>query len=120
MVSQDNPLAFAFLVEISLFLVLILLIFAYQVMSGRARLRGLISGFDLETGSFYPSPGRLQMLIFTIVIATSYLLAVAENPEALPDIPQEHLFLLTGSGGAYLAGKSKIFNRILGRNEGSN
>jgi len=52
------------------------------------------------------SPGRLQLLIFTVAVAAHYLHAVVVNPNQLPDVPQGVINALGGSQAVYLAGKA--------------
>lgn len=61
------------------------------------------------------SPGRLQLLVFTIGGAFSYLFLVLGNQELgqFPDIPNELLLVLGGSNSFYLA--SKFYPLFRGR-----
>jgi hypothetical protein len=54
------------------------------------------------------SPARLQLLIFTVVVAATYLHEIIVNPrqDSLPDIPQNVVAALGGSQLMYLAGKA--------------
>jgi hypothetical protein len=54
------------------------------------------------------SPARLQLLIFTVVVAAQYLQAVIANPQrdALPGLPAGLVAALGGSQAVYLGGKA--------------
>lgn len=54
------------------------------------------------------SPARLQLLIFTVVVAANYLHGVMVNPhvDTLPDVPTGVLAALGGSHAVYLGGKA--------------
>ena len=64
-------------------------------------LRGLLRASD---GSF--SPGRVQMLVLTLVTAIQYLLTTIGNPAQLPAIPANLLMVLGGSHLVYLGSKA--------------
>ncbi|HYL06340.1 MAG TPA: hypothetical protein VE075_09890 [Thermoanaerobaculia bacterium] len=53
------------------------------------------------------SPARLQMLIFTLVVAGWYLhqVMVSKDRSSLPDLPQSVVGALGGSHAVYLGGK---------------
>ena len=80
------------------------LIVVYQILTGKINVKGLLyeKGGD---GGF--SLGRLQLLVFTIAGAFSYLFLVLGNPESgeFPDVPLELLLVLGGSNLLYLASK---------------
>jgi hypothetical protein len=54
------------------------------------------------------SPGRVQLLIFTVLVAGKYIYDAAKTAGSgqLPDIPNETLILLSGSHAIYLGGKA--------------
>jgi len=52
------------------------------------------------------SPARLQLLIFTVVVAADYLHAIIVNPRSLPALPQGVVAALGGSQAIYLGGKA--------------
>ena len=64
-------------------------------------LSGLLRASD---GSF--SPGRVQMLVLTLVTAIHYLLTTLQNPAQLPAIPANLLMVLGGSHLVYLGSKA--------------
>ncbi len=74
----------------------------YQMLTGRINTRGLFSAKD---GSSNMSPGRLQLLAFTLAGAALFLFQVVQNPHRFPDVPPEFLLLISGSNAGYLLGK---------------
>lgn len=52
------------------------------------------------------SPGRIQLLVLTIMTAMQYLLAVINDPTQLPTIPPELVLALGGSQVIYLGSKA--------------
>jgi hypothetical protein len=80
------------------------LIVVYQLMTGKINMNGLLH--DGSDGGF--SPGRLQLLVFTIGGAFYYFLLVLDNVEqaTFPEIPNELLLVLGGSNSFYLASKT--------------
>lgn len=84
------------------------LIVLWKIITGEISLDGLLVG-DRRDGSEFFSPGRLQMLIFSVVTAVNYVVQVAKNPatDSLPPISHSTLVLLAGSHGLYLAGKAR-------------
>jgi hypothetical protein len=78
----------------------------FQMVSGRISLAGLLDTKGSGRRTF--SPGRLQMLIATVVIAGRYLYSVAVNPQqaALPTLHPAELAVLGGSQAVYLGGKA--------------
>ncbi len=79
----------------------------FQMVSGRISLAGLLDT-KAPSGRRTFSPGRLQMLIATVVIAGRYLYSVAVNPQqaALPTLHPAELAVLGGSQAVYLGGKA--------------
>ena len=88
--------------EIGLLLGGLIFVVIYRLVTGQINLSGLLT--DGETGNF--SPGRLQLLAFTLAGALYYIYLAASNPGQLPQFPQELLFLFGGSQLVYLGGKS--------------
>jgi len=72
------------------------------LLQGDVRDKTSPSGFRTEF-----SPGRSQLLMFTIVTAGYYLLQVIHNPRAFPQIPVSWVAALGGSHALFLAGKAK-------------
>ena len=92
--------------EIWTFLVILLALVGYKMLNGGISSDGLLSTTQDRTEF---SPGRLQFLIFTIVVAASYLVAASSaEPGLLPDVPMEIALLIGGSSSIYLGGKSPI------------
>jgi len=77
------------------------LIVAYRLLTGRIKTTGLLQ--DKITHEF--SPGRLQMLIATTLVAIYLVVEVLET-QKFPQLPQEFLMALGGSHVLYLGGKS--------------
>ncbi len=82
----------------------------YQILTGRINIRGLFSAKD---GSRNISPGRLQLLAFTLAGAALLLFQVVQNPHRFPDVPPEFLALISGSNAGYLLGKWNTLIRNL-------
>lgn len=73
----------------------------WSIYAGRISLRWVISDKDCDA-----SMGRFQVLIFTFVVALSFLYVVTSPGAAgLPDVPSGVLVLLGISGSAYLVSK---------------
>lgn len=81
------------------------LVVAYKLLTGRINMAGIFS--DKVTRE--PSPGRVQMLFFTVVGAGYYLMLVLEQASSgsLPDVPMELLLLVGGSQLFYLGAKTR-------------
>jgi hypothetical protein len=79
----------------------------YKIVVGDISLAGLLDA-KLPDGRRSFSPGRLQLLIFTVVVAGYYLHAVVANPhrDSLPDLPPSVVAALGGSQAVYLGGKA--------------
>ena len=76
-------------------------IVGYRLLTGRINTKGLLT--DKVTHEF--SPGRLQMLIATALVAIYFIVQVLET-EKMPQLPQEFLLALGGSHLLYLGGKT--------------
>src|SRR5436305_14368865 len=78
-----------------------------QMVMGRIRLDGLLETKDAGGRRSF-SPARLQLLIFTVVVAGQYLHAVYVNPsqDSLPPLPPGVIAALGGSQAVYLGGKA--------------
>jgi len=78
----------------------------YKIVIGEISLAGLLSSKE-PGGRATFSPARLQLLIFTAVVAGHYLNKVIADPrqDALPSLPLSVLLALGGSHAAYLGGK---------------
>ncbi len=82
------------------------LVVAWKLISGGIVTDGLLR--TSEGGKRQSSPGRQQLLLFTIIAALQYLGTVWKNPsaESLPAPPQGMLAVLAGSQAVYLGGKA--------------
>lgn len=78
----------------------------YQMLTGRINLHGLL---DAKDGSGDVSPGRLQLLAFTLAGAALLLFQVAQNPSKFPEVSPEFLLFVGGSNAGYLLGKWNSF-----------
>ncbi len=78
-----------------------------RIATGRLSLDGLLYTKDAD-GQRSFSPARLQLLLFTVVIAAQYLHAVLVDPrqDSLPKLPQGAIAMLGASQAAYLGGKA--------------
>jgi uncharacterized BrkB/YihY/UPF0761 family membrane protein len=77
-----------------------------QIVTGRIIIAGLLASKDADGRASF-SPARLQLLIFTVVVAAQYLFKVIANPrqDALPSLPPGVVAAVGGSQAMYLAGK---------------
>ena len=89
----------------------------WKMLTGEISLDCLLYGdarARLGTGySTFFSPGRAQMLMFTVVSAMYMLLQVIQNPTKFPDMPSALVAFLGGSHAVYLGGKAQAL--YLGR-----
>jgi hypothetical protein len=78
-----------------------------QIVTGRIPLSGLLFSKDAGGAQTF-SPARLQLLIFTVVVAANYLHAVLADPRqsSLPTLPTSVIAALGGSHAVYLGGKA--------------
>lgn len=99
-----NVLSEALRYEMLFLLAGLIAIVAYRLLTNEINTRGLLRD---KTGGRAFSPGRLQMLIVTLVVAIYYLLIVfdSKGKGSLPDMPNEFLIMLGGSHVFYLGGK---------------
>lgn len=89
---------------------LFIAVIVWQMLTGKINLKGLL--IDKSNGKF--SPGRLQNLVLTFLVAALYLGKLLENSvtNMLPDLPDWCLETIAGSSALYLGGKSSL---LLGR-----
>lgn len=89
----------------------------WKVFTGTISLDWLLYGDarDPEGGgsAAFFSPGRAQMLMFTVVYAVYFLLQVIQDPTKFPDVPNTLVAILGGSHAVYLGGKAQAL--YLGR-----
>jgi hypothetical protein len=83
-----------------------------QIVMGRISIAGLLASKDADGRTSF-SPARLQLLIFTVVIAARYLYTVFTSPgqASLPSLPRSVIAALGGSQVVYLGGK--VFSRFI-------
>jgi hypothetical protein len=81
------------------FVVGLFLVVAYQILTGKINVRGLLS----NGGGF--SVNCVQLLMITTGGALYYLLQVVADPAQLPGVPEELLAVMGGSGLVYLFGQ---------------
>ena len=90
--------------EIGVLLATLMAVIAFQILTGRIKTRGLLSE-KTEKGVLVISPGRLQLLLFTLAFAF-YVLSQLMNSRQFPEIDTKWLMILGGSHSIYLGGKS--------------
>ena len=84
------------------------IVIGFQLLSGSINTRGLVT--DKVSGTF--SPGRLQLIIFTLSGAFYYLYDVAQAGNFVP-LNNELLMVVGGSNLLYLGGKTySVFRRL--------
>ena len=88
--------------EVFFVLTALAVIIAYRLLTRQINTNGLLRD---KVGGRAISPGRLQLLIVTLLIATYYVAHVIQTQE-LPNIPQQYLLALGGSHIFYLGGKA--------------
>lgn len=103
-------------------LIILAVIVGYRLLNGTIITRGLLKDKQDQDGGKF-SPGRLQMLMATLLVAIYFVTQVLQT-EKLPELPQEFLLALGGSHLLYLGGKiygqlvqklELTANRIAGR-----
>ncbi len=94
------------------FVVALISIVAVKMFVGQITLSGLIH--DKETNTL--SPGRLQLLVVTLIGALSYYSKIigADDLTTFPPVPTELLIVLGVSNAGYLGGK--LYSRGLLQN----
>jgi hypothetical protein len=82
-------------------------IVVYKIATGNIGLTGLLDAKQPDGRPAF-SAARLQLLMFTVVVAGYYLHEIIVNPHraALPDLPQSVVAALGGSHAVYLGGKT--------------
>ena len=108
-----KPLPIVMTWTVGLFLGSLFALVIYRLLTGKINTQYLLYG-QKKDGTQYFSPERVQLMIFTLWIAFSYLLETYETrvvePTAatqhtLPDVPIKTLALLGASHTVYIAGK---------------
>jgi len=112
-----NPLPITVIKISSLgFLAGIGVVLGFQLLTGSINTRGLMT--DKVTGTF--SPGRLQLIFFTLAAAFYYLYKAVEAQSFVP-LNNELLVAIGGSSSVYLTGKSiSVFRHLIKINGLSN
>jgi hypothetical protein len=79
-------------------------IVAFQMLTGRINVTGLLRQKD---GSAQVSPERIQLLLATLAAAANYLGEVAKSSTGtMPDVSNNWLYLMGGSSGLYALRKA--------------
>ena len=86
------------------------IIILWKLLTGAIDLSELLQG-DQAAGQSYFSPGRAQLLAFTVLFALQLLMQVMARPTEFPVIPHEFLLVLGGSQTVYLVGKARAMLR---------
>jgi hypothetical protein len=101
------------------FLAISFLAVFWSILTDRS-LQGLLSGdrYDLEASSLVTdqfTAGRAQSLIFVLYFAVYYLIQIAHSSSGFPPVPKWMLYVLGGSQGIYLSGKTYdlVLTRVL-------
>ena len=84
----------------------------WKMFTGEISLKYLLYGDQLDSNaptgySTFVSPGRTQLLMFTILVAGYYLIQVIHDPTVFPQVPTSLLVGLGGSHAVYLGGKAQ-------------
>lgn len=90
-------------IEIWFFLIGMMIVVGYQILTGRISIRGLLSEKN-GTGSY--STVRIQLLTFTLISTFYYIFQILGNPGEFPKVSNELLLMMGGSNAVYLGGKS--------------
>jgi hypothetical protein len=77
----------------------------WKLLTGGLRLNGLLSVKEKGASAVF-SPGRAQLLAFTIFTAIDYLMQTIHDPSKLPQLPATLVTALGGSQAIYLGGKA--------------
>jgi hypothetical protein len=95
----------------AVFLVGIILVICYQLLTGRINTRKML--FDKNTGAM--SPGRIQLLVLTLAGAVYFAIrlnAVDHATGIMPRIPKVLVLLAVGSHATYLGGKASLLKLV--------
>ena len=116
-------------IEIEVFLVALLLIVGFQVITGKINLKGLLlektgsEKTDSAPAGF--SPARLQMLLVTFAgafyIISQVVDLIHQGKPGFPTLDNRLFLLLGGSHSVYLGGKlnsfSSLFEKLFGKSD---
>jgi hypothetical protein len=78
----------------------------WKLLTGGISLNLLLYG-DTSDGQTSFSPGRLQLLMITLLVALRFVLEVMRDPSTFPHIPNTWLVALGGSHVVYLGAKAQ-------------
>jgi len=88
------------------FLYALAAVVAFQLLTGRINLAGVMSQKDPNNPD-QTSPERVQLLLATIALSASYLGQVAKSTGAtMPDVSNQWLYLMGGSSAIYVLRKA--------------
>lgn len=105
------PLAILARLEVVLLISGFTAVTLWKLVTGGIRLDGLLKTKD---GRADFSPGRVQLLVFTMFTALEYLMQTIHNPSKLPQVPGALVTALGGSQAIYLAGKAwSVFSALI-------
>jgi hypothetical protein len=98
--------------ELLILLLVLAAIIAYKLLVRQINTDGLLLE---KTNQRAFSPGRLQMLVVTVMIAIYYMFLVMDTEDTgrLPDLPNELMIALGGSHAIFLGGK--LYDMLAGR-----
>lgn len=89
------------------------LIVFWKLLTGGVRLNGLLTAKAQNSQRVF-SPGRAQLLVFTIFTGLEYLIQTLHDPSRLPRLPSTLVATMGGSQAIYLAGKAwSVFGRLI-------
>jgi hypothetical protein len=102
---SNSPLAWLAQWEVTVFILGLAVTVALGLLTGRINTRYLLYATQKD-GSRRFSPERAQLLVFTLAIASQYLLSATHSVSGkMPGLPNGSLQLLGLSNGIYLGGK---------------
>jgi len=87
----------------------------WKLLTGSISLSQLLCG-DRSDNTTYFSPGRVQLLMITLIFALNYLIQVIHDPTRFPDVPNGLVAVLGGSHAVYLGGKAEAMLNLLSKN----
>jgi len=90
--------------------IVLMVVISWKLFTGQIALSGLLYG-DRANGETYFSPGRVQLLFVTVLVALQYLAHVVAHPSSFPPVPHQLLLTLGGSQVIYLGGKAHAMLR---------
>jgi hypothetical protein len=90
----------------AMWIIALTVIIVWKIFTRGIDLSGLLQG-DAADGSTYFSPGRVQLLVFTVLFAVHLLTQIMAHPRQFPPIPHEYLIALGASQAVYLGGKAR-------------